>query len=135
MRVSAVGLVVPAIASLVSALAVPAELASRECPVFNLSRLVLWCPMLFATSMSVLLVARVDRQCLRLSLGRSCIHLPFQECRGLWSLFPWAFGMRSLVRCCAFQWHHGDGRGHAGHLACSRRPCVSPILLLYRSLA
>ena len=40
-RVSAVGLVVPAVSSLVSALAVPAELEYRECPVFNLSRLVL----------------------------------------------------------------------------------------------
>jgi hypothetical protein len=135
--VSAVGLVIPAISSLVSAsvLAVPAELASRGCPVFNLSRLVLWCPMLFAASMSVLLVARVDRQCLRLSLGRSCIHLPFEECRCHWSLFLSAFGMRSLVRCCAFQWHHSDGRGHTGHLACSRCPCASPILLLYRLFA
>lgn len=39
------------------------------------------------------------------------------------------------MRCCAFQWHHSDVCGHTGHLACSRSPCASPILLLYRSLA
>ena len=41
-----------------------------------------WCPVLLATNLSFLLVASVDRQCLRLSLGRWCTRLQFEECSG-----------------------------------------------------